>query len=108
METKMEDYTNYKNQELLNQRDNMVQQMYGCNYECKFCKTQCQVGYHNENKKHNCAKYGHGLRANAGGIFQNEKKEQYPSLQICNSIPPNSLIKINDKFHKWSDIQKIR
>ena len=44
--------------------------MKGCNWSCKFCKAQCQLGYHDdEMEKHSCDEYGHNLRVFAGGIF---------------------------------------
>jgi len=44
--------------------------MKGCSWECKFCKTQCQMGCHDdESIKHSCDEYGHSLRVFAGGVF---------------------------------------
>jgi len=72
MESKLSEYSNYQNDQLYIRRDELIQNMKGCNYSCKFCNTQCQVGYHDENMKHNCDRYGHNLRVFAGGVYQTE------------------------------------
>lgn len=54
--------------------------MRGCSYSCKFCNTQCQMGYHDETKNHSCDEYGHNLRVFAYGVFQSENGTRYPSL----------------------------
>jgi len=47
--------------------------MKGCNYICKWCNTQCQVGYHQDgSENHSCDQYGHSLRVFGGGVIEVE------------------------------------
>jgi len=38
------------------------------------------MGYHGDDKKHSCDKYGHNLRVFAGGQFIGNGGVKYPSL----------------------------
>ena len=104
MEQKLDEYSEYQKPQLQAMKDDIIQKMRGCSYSCKFCNTQCQMGYHDETKNHSCDEYGHNLRVFAYGVFQSENGTRYPSLQTCNLIPPTNTIKINNKAHQWTEI----